>query len=106
MTDTLKRIAGPAAVASGTSTVFTGTALHTYTIKRVKIANTDTANAKTFQLFIGGSAAANAITPVFTIDAGGMAESDDFIVLSGAETLQITASGTGLTISVYGLDQS
>lgn len=106
MADVLERLAGPTAAASGTSTVFTGTAAHTYTIKRIKIVNTDTVNTKTFQLFLNGSAAGNAITPVFTIDAGGMADGDDFIVLSGTETLQITTSGTGLTISVYGLDQS
>lgn len=102
----LSRLVGPSAAASGTSTIFTGVANHVYTIKKVKIVNTDAVNTKTFQLFIGGSAAANAITPVYTIDAGGYAESDEFLVLTGAETLQITTSATGLTVSVYGLDQS
>lgn len=106
MADVLSRIAGPSALASGTSTVFTGTAAHTYTIKKIRVVNTDTVNSKTFQLFINGSAAANAETPVLTVDAGGFAESDDFMVLSGTDTLQITTSATGLTITVFGLDQS
>jgi hypothetical protein len=105
MADTLSRIAGPAAVAAGTSTLFTGTGAHVYTIKKIRIVNTDAVNAKTFQLFINGSAAGNAITPVFTIDAGGMAESDDFIILTGVETLQIIASATLLTATIFGLDQ-
>jgi len=102
----ISRIAGPVAVASGTSTLFTGLANHVYTIRKIKIVNTDTVNAKTFQLFIGGSAQANAITPPLSVDPGGWAESDDFTVLAGAETLQITTSGTGLSASVNGLDQS
>jgi hypothetical protein len=106
MTDTLSRLAGPSAAASGTSTIFTGTAANVYTIKKIKVVNTDTVNSKTFQLFLNGSAAANAITPVFTIDPGAMADGDDFIVMSGTETLQITTSATGLTVSVYGLDQA
>jgi hypothetical protein len=96
------RVAGPSAAASGTSTVFTGTAGNTYTITHIKIVNTDASNTKTFQLFLNGSAAGNAITPVYTVDAGGFAESDDFTVITGTETLQITTSATGLTVSVYG----
>jgi hypothetical protein len=41
-------------------------------IKAIQIVNPDTAS-HTFQLFRGGSAAANAITPVFTLPAGTMA---------------------------------
>lgn len=105
MTDTLSRLAGPTAAASGASTVLTVPASHTYTIKRIKVVNTDTANAHTFQLFINGSAAANAITPVFTIDAGGFAECDDFDVLVATDTLHVTTDAAGLTITVTGLDQ-
>lgn len=103
----LSRIAGPTAAASGTSTLFTPTASHVYTVKKIKVVNTDTVNSKTFQLFVGGSAAANAVTALFTVDAGGYAESDEFLVLqSTGDTLQVTTSATGLTFSVYALDQS
>jgi hypothetical protein len=106
MADLLRRIFGPQAIASGISTLFTGTSLHTYTIKNIRIVNTDTVNAKTLILGIGGVAAANQILPQITIDAGGAAECDSLIVLVGAETLQANASGTGLTITASGLDQS
>jgi len=102
----LSRIAGPSALASGTSTVFTGSASHIYTVKKIKIVNTDVSNSKTVQLFINGSATGNAVTPVMTIDAGGWAESDDFMILSGTDTLQATTSATGLTITVFALDQN
>src|SRR5882762_10021246 len=92
----LSRLAGPTAAASGTSTLLTVTTAHIYTVKKIKIVNTDTTNTKTFQLFINGSAAANAITPVYTVDAGGYAESDEFVILAAADTLQITTSATGL----------
>lgn len=105
-TDMLKRLQGPAAAAAGTSTLITVPTGHLYTIKKIKIVNTDTLNTKTFQLFINGSAVGNAITPVLTVDAGGYAESDEFIVLAAADTLQITTSATGLTVSVAGLDQA
>lgn len=105
-TNILTRLAGPTAAASGTSTLITVPSGHLYTIKKIKIVNTDAVNSKTFQLFINGSAAGNAITPVFTIDAGGFAESDEFEILAATDTLQITTSATGLTVSVFGLDQN
>lgn len=105
-TNAISRLAGPTAAASGTSTLLTVPAGHLYTIKKIRIVNTDASNSKTFQLFINGSAAGNAITPVLTVDAGGFAESDDFIVLAATDTLQITTSATLLTVTVLGLDQS
>lgn len=105
-TNALLRLAGPTAAASGTSTLITVPASHVYTVKKIKVVNTDAVNSKTFQLFINGSAAANAETPVFTVDAGGYAESDEFLILAATDTLQITTSATGLTVSVFGLDQN
>jgi hypothetical protein len=105
-TEMLKRLAGPVAAAAGASTLITVPANHVYTIKKIKIVNTDPVNNKTFQLFINGAAAGDSITPVYTVDAGGSAESDEFIVLAAADTLRITTSATGLTVSVYGLDQA
>lgn len=105
MADILKRLFGPVAIASGASTLFTGTAAHTYTIKNIRVVNTDPVNARTLILGIGGVAAANQILPQISIDAGGSAEFDGLLVLSGVETLQASASGTGLTITASGLDQ-
>lgn len=104
MADTLKRIVGPVNIASGTSTVFTGTTAHVYTIKNIKIVNT-TGAAITLVLGIGGVTAAFQILPTTTIDAGGFGEFDGLLVLTGTDTLQANASATGLTITVSGLDQ-
>lgn len=104
MADTLKRLAGPTNIASGTSTLFTGTADHTYTIKMMRIVN-PTAAAITVKLGIGGVTDGQLILPATSIDPGGWGESDDFVILSGAETLQANASATGLTFTMFGLDQ-
>ena len=104
MADTLKRIVGPVAVASGTSTIFTGTAAHVYTIKHMVVANPSGA-AVSVKLGVGGVADANLILPSVSIDAGGYSEFDGLLVLSGAETLQAVASAAGLTITASGLDQ-
>jgi hypothetical protein len=106
MTDVLKRLAGPLAVPTAAGAVLTCPAAHTYTVKTVKIVNTDTVNSKTFQLFIGGTAQTNSITPVFTIDAGGEAEWDGLLILNASDVMNGLASGTGLAISFYSLDQS
>jgi len=105
MPDTLSRIAGPANLASGTSTVFTGTAAHVYTIRSIRIVN-NTAAAVTVKLGICGVTDALLILPPTSIDAGGWAEFDGVIVLSGTETLQANTTATGTTITVAGLDQS
>jgi hypothetical protein len=105
MPNTLSRIAGPVNVANGTSTVFTGTATHTYTIRSIRIAN-NTAGSITIALGINGIASANMFLPVTSIAPGTSIQDDGTFVMSGTETLQASTSATGLTITVSGLDQS
>lgn len=110
MADTLSRIVGPVNMASGLSTVFTGTTAHTYTIKQITVVN-NTAADITVKLGIQAVTAdpladADLFLPTATIDAGGMATFDGLLVLSGTEKLRAHTSATGLTISVHGLDQS
>lgn len=104
MTDTLSRIVGPVNVALGTSTVFTGTAAHIYTIKHIRVVN-GTGGSITLKLGIGGVADANLILPATALGLGESCEFDGLLVLAGAETLQANASATGLTVTVAGLDQ-
>jgi len=108
MADTLKRIFGPATVASGTSTIFTGTAAHIYTIKTIKIVN-PTSAAITIKMGIQATAGtlndSELILPTATIDAGGMAVYEGTIILSGTEVIRAVTSASGLTISGHGLDQ-
>jgi hypothetical protein len=104
MADTLSRIVGPVNIASGTSTIFTGTTAHVYTIKQMTIVNA-TAGAITVKLGIGGVTDALLIMPTSTIDAGGFAEWEGMRVLTGTQTLQALTSATGLTFTMDGLDQ-
>jgi hypothetical protein len=105
MTETLSRLAGPANLASGNSTVFTGVAGHTYLIRSIVIANNTAATVKV-KLGIGGITDALLIHPAISIATKGKLDINCFLVLSGAETLQANASATGTTITVCGLDQS
>jgi len=60
-------------LAAAAATIYTATANGPTFVKAIHVVNTDASNASTFQLFAGGTAAANAITPVFTLLAGGVA---------------------------------
>jgi hypothetical protein len=107
--DTLKRIVGPVNIASGTSTLFTGTTAHVYTIKHMVIVN-NTAADITVKLGIQTSAGTlddeDLILPTATIDAGGFAEFDGLQILTGTEVIRALASASGLTFTATGLDQS
>lgn len=105
-TNVLKRIAGPANMASGTSTVFTGTTNHRYTIKNIRVVN-NTAGSITFKLGIGGVTDALLIVAAVSLAAGDTFVDDtNMVVLEGTETLQANTTATGLTITVSALDQS
>ena len=107
MADALSRLAGPAQAANGTSTIFTGTAAHTYTIRNITLIN-QSASSVTVKLGIGGVADANLVCPPISIDgSGGQVRISDVTVMSGTETLQINVSAaSAITYSVHGIDQS
>lgn len=104
MADTLKRIVGPVNIGNGTSTLFTGTAAHVYTIRSMLIVN-NSAGAITVKIGIGGVTDALLILEAVSIDAHGKAEFDGVLVLTGAETIQANTTATGLTFTASGLDQ-
>jgi hypothetical protein len=64
-------------LALSAATIYTATADGPTLVRSIHVVNTDAANVSTFQLFVGGTAAANAITPVFTLPAGGSATYED-----------------------------
>lgn len=64
-------------LATSAATIYTATANGPTFIRSITVVNTDTSNSNTFQLFAGGTAASNAITPVFTLVAGGHAQYED-----------------------------
>lgn len=104
MADILKRLFGPVNIANGTSTLFTGTGGHVYTIKNITLVNNGTVSI-TVKLGIGGVADANLILPATPLGPGESGQFDGLLVMTGAETFQANATATGLTITVSGLDQ-
>lgn len=64
-------------LADSVATIYAATADGLTFIRSIPIVNTDVAATSTFQLFVGGTAQANAITPVFTLLPGGMAVYED-----------------------------
>jgi hypothetical protein len=105
MADILSRIVGPANIGSGTITVFTGTAAHTYTIKTILLEN-NSAGSITVKLGIGGITDASLILRSIAIGAGEEAVFSGLLVLVGTETIQANTSASGLTITIAGLDQA
>lgn len=104
MANTMSRLAGPANLASGTSTIFTGSAAHVYSIRSIRIVNNGS-SAITVKLGIGGVTDALLILPAITIQPGAAYHETGLFVLSGTDTLQANTSASGLTATVSGLDQ-
>jgi len=85
-------------LASSAATIYTAPASTTTFVKSITVVNNDT-SVRTFRLFINGTAAANAITPLFEIQPGGQAIYEDGmgwslytangILLSGATCLDL-----------------
>ncbi len=69
----------------------------------------DTAAAITVKLAVQSAAGAitddQLILPLATIDAGGFAEFDGLLILTGTEVIRAETSATGLTFTANGLDQ-
>lgn len=105
MPEVTSRLMGPANVASGTSTLFTGTTAHVYAIRAIRFANNGTA-AITVKVGIGGVTDALLIIPAISIPPGSYYEDTGLVVIAGTETIQANASASGLTATIIGLDQS
>lgn len=63
-------------LASSAATIYTAPTSTTSFIKSITIVNNDTA-VRTFRLYINGTAASNAITPLYEVPAGGQAVYED-----------------------------
>lgn len=101
----LSRLAGPVNVPVGNSTVFAGSASHIYTIRNILIVNPSGGSASV-TVGINGVGTANLIIPSTTIAQNGRLSTDDMIILSGTDTLQMSVTTNAVTVSVFGLDQS
>lgn len=105
MAEVLTRLAGPAALAAGTQTVFTGVAGHVYTNLELRIVN-PTASVITVAVGINGVADADLVIAEVSLGEGDMVDDTSRHVLSGVDTLQVVASDAGLTLTFSGVDQS
>ena len=63
-------------LAAAAATIYTAPASTTAFVKSITVVNNDT-SVRTFRLFINGTAAANAITPLYEIQPGGQAVYED-----------------------------
>lgn len=97
-------------LATSAATIYTAPGSTEAFIRSITVVNTDTSNSNTFQLFAGGTAASNAITPVMTLLPGGMAIYEDglgwqFYDNTGRilHSEAITTSFTGGTLTTVNL---
>lgn len=94
---------GPAAAASGDSTLLSLDYRHYYNIKRVKIVNNTTATI-TAKMGINGTADANLLFPAVAIPKKQMIDQkcdDNMTDYDTPDTLQINASAAGLSVTVF-----
>lgn len=75
-TETYKALAQGQFAASA-ATIYTATANGPTFVRTITVVNTNATTARTFQLFRGGTANGNAITPVINLPAGGAATYED-----------------------------
>jgi len=81
-------------LAAAAATIYTAPASTTAFVKSITVVNNDT-SVRTFRLFLNGTAAANAITPLYEIQPGGQAVYED-----GAGWTLYTANGIMLNGAV------
>ena len=89
-------------LAASPTTIYTATADGPTFVRSISVVNNDT-TARTFQLFASGTAAANAITPVYSLSAGGSAVYEDglgwqFFTSSGQQIV------VGQAVPLYRMD--
>lgn len=77
-------------LAAAAATIYTVPASTQAFIRSIHVVNMDVSNSNTFQLFRGGTGAANAITPLFVLPPGGSAVYEDGAGWSIYEAAQIT----------------
>jgi len=104
-TETYKILA-PRQLAAAAATIYTATANGPTFIRSINVVNNDTA-VRTFSLYVGGTAAANKITPTLSIQPGGLAVYEDALgwqfFNSAGQLLQATGSPNNGVQPNYGI---
>ena len=101
------RLGGPTQLGTSTTTLFTVTTGHTFVVKQIIIANTDTVD-RTVTLAIGSAAtAANRIMSSWPIGANDVMVWDTALVLLTTETLQgLSDTASKVNVTVVGWDKT
>ena len=101
------RLGGPTQLGTSTTTLCTVTSGHTFVVKQIIIANTDTVD-RTVTLAIGSAAtAANRIMSALPIGANDVMVWDTALVLLTGETLQgLSDTASKVTVTVVGWEKT
>ena len=101
------RLCAPTQLGTSTTTLFTVATGHTYVVKQIIIANTDTID-RTVTLSIGSAAtAANRIMSALPIGANDVMVWDTALVLLTTETLQgLSDTASKVNVTVVGWDKT
>ena len=106
MADSLKRLAGPVAMGTSTTTIYTAPALTQASVRELRVVNTTGAGI-TFKLSVGTDGAGTRLVSDYTVPANGIfKESGMVTVLEAGETLKGHAASSGLTIQVCGVEST
>jgi hypothetical protein len=96
-------MAGPVALGTTATTVYTCGAPTNAVIREVHVCNTTGAQL-TFRMSIGADAAGTRLYSDFPVVANGTFDASRFTVLNPTETVQAYASGAGLTLEISGVE--
>lgn len=105
MPDTGVRLAGPVALGTSASTIYTVPASTTTTVRNIHVNNESTTTAVTVTLSIGTDGAGKRfLGPGLSIPASNSYDWSGFLILAAGEVIQATASvATSLTATISGI---
>lgn len=101
------RLGGPTQLGTSTTTIVTAATGHTYVVKQIIIANTDTVD-RTVTLAVGSAATAgNRIMSALPIGANDLVVWDTAVVLAAGETLQgLSDTASKVNVTCVGWDKT
>lgn len=104
--DTLKRLAGPVALAASAATVYTAPASTLTVLRGLRVVN-ETGTAATFTISVGVDGAGKRVWYGQSVGAGDGYDWSGSLVLAAAEVIQAYASASAaLTITLSGVEST
>lgn len=94
-------------LAAAAATIYTVPALTQAIVKKARLVNTSGATVSGIKLFVGGTAAANQVTPSLTLLAGEGIDYDLDATLAAAATMAgVAGTATAVTCTLFGMEVS